>query len=117
MTTHPHPPLEGPTPTPSGISPAEPASAPDCGGAPRVVAEGVPSSVRPDPHADDGRRPVAWLHIVAPPSYGASPSVRSWCSCGRDIFAAGHARTLALIADHAQHRTSCSRLTQRREAA
>ncbi|WP_272261584.1 hypothetical protein [Streptomyces xanthophaeus] len=98
-------------------SSAEPAVAPDGSSALKVVAEGVPSSVRPDPHSDDGRRPVAWLHIVAPPAYGASPSVRSWCSCGHDIFAAGRARTLALIADHAQHRTSCPRLTQRREAA
>ncbi|MGW5850501.1 hypothetical protein ACWFQ8_21565 [Streptomyces sp. NPDC055254] len=98
-------------------SPAEPATTPDGSGAPKVVAEGVPSSVRPDPHADDGRRPVAWLHIVAPPSHGASPSVRSWCSCGRDLFAAGRARALALIADHAEHREACSRLTPRREAA
>ncbi|MFD9617867.1 hypothetical protein ACFWB2_11385 [Streptomyces virginiae] len=98
-------------------SSAEPTPALDASGAPKVVAEGLPSSVRPDPPADDGRRPVAWLHIVAPPSYGAAPSVRSWCSCGRDRFAAGRARALALIADHKQHRTACSRLTQRREAA
>ncbi|WP_405942069.1 hypothetical protein [Streptomyces sp. NBC_00207] len=97
--------------------PAEPAPALDGSSAPKGVAEGVPSSVRPDPHADDGRRPIAWLHIVAPPSYGASPSVRSWCSCGRDLFAAGRARALALITDHAEHRTACSRLTPRREAA
>lgn len=97
--------------------PAEPTPAPDGSGAPRVVAEGVLSSVRLDLLADDGRRPVAWLQIVAPPSYGASPSVRSWCSCGRDLFAAGRARALALVADHTQHRTACSRLTSRREAA
>ncbi|MFJ3826589.1 hypothetical protein ACIPWI_01360 [Streptomyces sp. NPDC090046] len=103
--------------TPEHTSSAEPAPTLDGRGAPRVVAEGVPLSVRPDPPVDDGRRPVAWLHIVAPPSYGASPSVRSWCSCGRDMFAAGRARALALIEDHAQHRTVCSRLTQRREAA
>ncbi|WP_327386664.1 hypothetical protein [Streptomyces sp. NBC_01207] len=98
-------------------SPAEPAPTPTGSSAPKVVAEGVPSSVRPDPHADDGRRPVAWLHIVAPPSYGATPSVRSWCSCGRDIFAAGLVRALALIDDHEQHRTTCPLLNQRREAA
>ncbi|MER6255720.1 hypothetical protein ABT224_30645 [Streptomyces sp. NPDC001584] len=98
-------------------SSAKPAPAPASSSALKVVAEGVPSSVRPDPHADDGRRPVAWLHIVAPPSYGASPSVRSWCSCGRDIFAAGLVRALALIDDHVQHRTTCPLLNQRREAA
>ncbi|MCP3754944.1 hypothetical protein [Streptomyces sp. TBY4] len=110
-------PLEGLPPAPTGTSPAKPAPARDGRSAPKVVAEGVPSSVRRDPHADDVRRPVAWLHIVAPPSYGASPSVRSWCSCGRDIFTAGRARALALIADHEQHRTTCPRLTQRRDAA
>ncbi|MEV7447133.1 hypothetical protein AB0O22_39350 [Streptomyces sp. NPDC091204] len=101
----------------TGPRSAEPTVALDGSGAPKVVAEGVPSSVRHDPDADDGRRPVAWLHIVAPPSYGPSPSVRSWCSCGRDLFAAARARALALIADHEQHRTVCSRLTQRKEAA
>lgn len=117
MSAQPPLPLEGLPSTPAGPSPAKPAPARDGRGAPRVVAEGVPSSVRPDSHADGGRRPVAWLHIVAPPSYAAAPSVRSWCSCGRDLFAAGRARALALIADHAQHRTVCSSLTQRREAA
>ncbi|MFD3544686.1 hypothetical protein ACFWUW_03545 [Streptomyces sp. NPDC058655] len=87
-------------------SPAEPAPGPDGGGALRVVAEGVPSAVRPDPCGDDGRRPVAWLHITAP-GRGVTPSVRSWCACGRDLFAAGQVRALALIASHAQHRTLC----------
>ncbi|WP_405788342.1 hypothetical protein [Streptomyces sp. NBC_01367] len=91
----------------TGPRSAEPAPTPDGSSAPKVVAEGVPSSVSPDPHANDGRRPVAWLHIVAPPSYGATPSARSWCSCGRDIFTAGLTRALALIDDHEQHRTIC----------
>lgn len=110
-------PLEGLPPASAGTGPAKTAPARGGRSAPRVVAEGVPSSVRPDLHGGDGRRPVAWIHIVAPPSYGASPSVRSWCSCGRDIFTAGRARALALIADHEQHRTTCPRLMQRREAA
>ncbi|MFD3940063.1 hypothetical protein ACFWSF_35360 [Streptomyces sp. NPDC058611] len=97
--------------------PAEPAPAPDGGGALRVVAEGVPSAVPPDPGWDDGRRPVAWLHITAP-GRGVTPSARSWCTCGRDLFAAGQARALALIADHAQHRTHCPLLvTQEGKAA
>ncbi|WP_406738053.1 hypothetical protein OG365_16225 [Streptomyces sp. NBC_00853] len=91
----------------TGPRSAEPTPTPAGGGALKVVAEGVPSSVRPDPHTGDGRRPVAWLHIVAPPSYGATPSARSWCSCGRDIFAAGLVRALTLIDDHNQHRTLC----------
>ncbi|WP_404959172.1 hypothetical protein [Streptomyces sp. 147326] len=106
MTSHPPPPLEGPTPAPTGLSPAEPAPAREGGSALKVVAEGVPSFVRPDPRGDDGRRPVAWLHIVAP-GRGVTPSVRSWCQCGRDLFAAGQARALALINDHVQHRTLC----------
>ncbi|WP_078944316.1 hypothetical protein [Streptomyces sp. XY511] len=87
-------------------SPAEPAPTPDGSSAPRVVAEGAPSSVRPDPLADDGRRPLAWLHITAP-GRGVTPSVRSWCACGRDLFAAGQRRALALIDDHTEHRTHC----------
>ncbi|MGW7031078.1 hypothetical protein ACWGFX_28440 [Streptomyces xanthophaeus] len=95
-------------------SSAEPSVVPDGSGALKVVAEGVPSSVRPDPRADDGRRPVAWLHIVAP-GRGVTPSVRSWCVCGRDLFVAGQARTLALIADHERHRDVCPQLTHAQE--
>lgn len=87
-------------------SPAEPAPTSDGSSAPKVVAEGVPSSVRPNPLADDGRRPLAWLHITAP-GRGVTPSVRSWCACGRDLFAAGQRRALALIDDHTEHRTHC----------
>ncbi|MFG2293396.1 hypothetical protein [Streptomyces sp. NPDC048603] len=36
--------------------------------------------------------------------------MRSWCICGRDLFAAGHAKALALIADHERHRTTCPQL-------
>ncbi|MFF1338145.1 hypothetical protein ACFVYT_09560 [Streptomyces sp. NPDC058290] len=107
MSTHPHPRLEGPANTPDGTSPAEPAPATAGSGAPRVIArQGVPSSFRPDPHGDDGRRPLAWLHINAP-GRGVTPSVRSWCQCGRDLFAAGQTRALALIEDHVRHRTLC----------
>ncbi|MFF3018372.1 hypothetical protein [Streptomyces sp. NPDC057939] len=90
----------------TGPHTAEPTPARSEGGAPKVVAEGVLSSVRRDPRADDGRRPVAWLHITAP-GRGTTPTVRSWCACGRDLFAAGHARALAVIADHERHRTTC----------
>ncbi|GGQ42141.1 hypothetical protein GCM10010215_77120 [Streptomyces virginiae] len=85
---------------------ADPTPTPDGSGAPKVVAEGVPSALRSDPGWDDGRRPVAWLHINAP-GRGVAPSARSWCACERDMFAAGQRRVLALIADHEQHRTDC----------
>ncbi|MFJ3962048.1 hypothetical protein [Streptomyces sp. NPDC090036] len=107
-------PANSPTQAPAGISPAEPAVAIDGSGAPKVVAEGVLSSVRPDPRADDGRRPVAWLHINAP-GRGVTPSVRSWCACGRDLFAAGQTRALALIADHEQHRLLCPQINPAQE--
>ncbi|MET3986493.1 hypothetical protein [Streptomyces sp. PvR034] len=104
---HEHPPANGRPNATAGISPAEPTSALDRSGAPKVVAEGVLSSLRPDPHGGDGRRPVAWLHINAP-GRGTTPTVRSWCSCVRDLFAAGQARALALIADHDHHRALCA---------
>ncbi|MFD9724261.1 hypothetical protein [Streptomyces sp. NPDC059072] len=98
----------------TGPRSAEPASAPDASSAPKVVAEGVLSALRSDPRWDDGRRPVAWLHISAP-GRGVTPSVRSWCACGRDLFAAGQRRALALIADHEQHRTDCQRISTPQE--
>ncbi|MET9568834.1 hypothetical protein ABZY34_06805 [Streptomyces virginiae] len=54
---------------------------------------------------------MAWLHINAP-GRGVTPSARSWCQCGRDLFVAGQARALALIADHAQHRDLCPLLVR-----
>ncbi|MCP3758741.1 hypothetical protein [Streptomyces sp. TBY4] len=109
MSAREHPPANSPAPTPTGIKSAEPAPATDGNSAPKVVAEGVLSSVRLNPCFDDGRRPVAWLHITAP-GRGVTPSARSWCSCGRDLFAAGQTRALALIDDHVRHRTACPQL-------
>ncbi|MEU5700554.1 hypothetical protein [Streptomyces aurantiacus] len=85
-------------------------------GASQGVAEGVPTAVRPDPQAGDGRYPVAWLTICAP--RGAVPTAMSKCLCGRDRSAVGHARVLALIADHEAHRDTCPlRTTQEGRAA
>ncbi|MEU9955525.1 hypothetical protein [Streptomyces sp. NPDC050982] len=74
-------------------------------GVPKGVAEGVPTAVRPDPQAGDGRYPVAWLHICAP--RGAVPTATSKCLCGRDRSAIGHGKVHALIADHEAHRDTC----------
>lgn len=71
------------------------------------VAEGVRTAVGPDPQSDDGRRPVAWLHITAPPDWKVTPSGRSWCICGHDQHAIGRAAVIALLKIHAQHRTLC----------
>ncbi|MFJ9651784.1 MULTISPECIES: hypothetical protein [Streptomyces] len=74
-------------------------------GALRVVAEGVPTAVHPDQQTGDGRYPIAWLTITAP--RGATPTATSICQCGRNLFAAGHHKALALIADHTDHKTRC----------
>ncbi|MFE4373274.1 hypothetical protein ACFRMN_34565 [Streptomyces sp. NPDC056835] len=106
MSTPPRPRLKSlPTAT-DQPGPAEPAPAPSGSGALRVVAEGVPSAVRPDPQQGDGRHPIAWLRITAPK--GATPTAASWCACGRDLFAAGHRKVLALITDHTDHRDRCT---------
>ncbi|WP_258040054.1 hypothetical protein [Streptomyces sp. SM1] len=94
------------TDTPPGPRAAEPSSARPTVGEPKGAArQGVPSAVRPDPRQEDGRLPVAWLHISAPK--GAVPTATSRCLCGRDRSAVGHRRVLALITDHTDHRDTC----------
>ncbi|MGW3754454.1 hypothetical protein ACWD7C_37455 [Streptomyces sp. NPDC005134] len=67
--------------------------------------------VRPDQQpptgTDQPRRAVRWLHIIAPPSYSATPSARSWCACGYDRKATGRAGVLALIEAHTGHPEHC----------
>ncbi|MFT2018141.1 hypothetical protein ACMA1D_20210 [Streptomyces sp. 796.1] len=99
-------PLEGHPSTTNRPGPAKETPAPAGRGAPKDAArKGVRTALRPNPRPDDGRQPIAWLHITAPRD--ATPTARSWCACGRDRFAAGHHRALALIADHTTHRTLC----------
>lgn len=83
-------------------------------GASKAVAEGVPSSSGPHPTEDP--RIVALLRISAP-GRDATPSVRSWCSCGRDLVAFGQRKAAALIDDHTRHRSVCPLLTEGKEAA
>ncbi|GGQ12831.1 hypothetical protein [Streptomyces roseolilacinus] len=104
MSPRPH--LKSLTPTPGYRPPAEPAPAPGGSGAPKVAAEGVRSAVRPELHPGDGRRIVAMLHVTAP-GRRTVPTATSVCVCGRDRSAVGHRRVLALIAEHAAHRTTC----------
>ncbi|MEU5978827.1 hypothetical protein [Streptomyces sp. NPDC047315] len=107
MSTPP-PSLKSTTSTPGCTGPAEPTGTPDGRSAPEGRRpKGVLSACRPDRHAtSDGRRIVGGLHIVAP-GRGTTPTARSWCACGRDLYAVGHRRVLALIADHAHHRDVC----------
>ncbi|MET8727067.1 hypothetical protein ABZV81_07750 [Streptomyces parvus] len=114
MSTPSRPRLEGHPPTPR-LGPANAVPARSGRGAPKVVAEGVPIAVRPDQQTGDGRHPVAWLTITAP--RGATPTVTSVCQCGRNLFAAGHHRALALIEDHTRHRDLCPLRTPQEGAA
>lgn len=104
MSTHPHPKsIPGPH-RPAGAEQPPPGEA---AGAPGVAAEGVAAALRPDPQPGDGRQATAWLHIIAPPSYRATPRARSWCLCGRDARATGPAAVAALVTAHRQHADAC----------
>ncbi|MBP8539773.1 DUF1922 domain-containing protein [Streptomyces sp. MK37H] len=72
-----------------------------------AARQGVPSVSGLDGQQGDGRHPVAWLHITAPPDWQATPTATSKCACGRDRSAVGRRRVLALVADHEAHKTSC----------
>ncbi|WP_245239962.1 hypothetical protein [Streptomyces erythrochromogenes] len=85
---------------------AELTLAADGSGAPRVVAEGVPSARRSGPRPGDGRRIVGWL-VMRAPNAGTTPRVRSWCVCGRNLGAVGYGAGGRLIADHKAHRDVC----------
>ncbi|MEV5982062.1 hypothetical protein [Streptomyces sp. NPDC052114] len=105
MSTPPRSPLEGQPVATTGLHAAAPAAPQRAVGAPKGVAEGVRTALRPDPHTGDGRYPIAWLHICAP--RGAVPTATSTCACGRDRSAVGHGKVLALIDDHTAHRDTC----------
>ncbi|MFJ5109351.1 hypothetical protein ACIQAD_01645 [Streptomyces sp. NPDC088551] len=76
-------------------------------GARESVAEGVRTAIGSDPQTADGRRPVAWLRITAPPSWQVTPSGHSWCVCGHDQRAIGRAAVVLLVQVHAEHRAVC----------
>jgi hypothetical protein len=106
MTAPTPPTLDCPTNTPTGPHAApQPVDAATVGEPKGAARQGVRTALGTDPHRADGRRPVAWLHIVAP--RGAVPTATSRCACGRDRSAIGRARVLALIDDHATHRATC----------
>ncbi|MFJ2290465.1 hypothetical protein ACIOG7_01910 [Streptomyces sp. NPDC087894] len=115
MSPRPNPPLKCLPSTPTGPQLAEPASAVTGGGAAKGVAEDVPTAVRPDQQTGDGRYAIAWLTISAP--RGAVPTATSVCACGRNRFAAGHRKALALIEDHTRHRDLCPLRTHQEGAA
>ncbi len=94
--------------TPNWPQAAEPAPGTNGRSAPEVVGrQAVPSAVRSDGQQSDGRYPVAWLHITAPPDWQAVPTATSKCACGRDRSAVGRRRVLDLVADHEAHKDAC----------
>ncbi|MFE2181120.1 hypothetical protein [Streptomyces sp. NPDC059455] len=108
MTRAPHPPLKSLPNTTDQPRAAKPAPSRDGRSAPKDVGrKAVPSALRPDQQQGDGRYPVAWLRITAPPDWRAVPTATSKCACGRDRSAVGRRRVLALIADHEAHKDAC----------
>ncbi|MFF8462002.1 hypothetical protein ACF071_14750 [Streptomyces albidoflavus] len=53
------------------------------------------------------RQAVRWLHIVAPPTFRAPVSARSWCQCGWERTASDRSTVLALIDAHTAHAAVC----------
>ncbi|MFB7967042.1 hypothetical protein [Streptomyces rubiginosohelvolus] len=90
--------------TPSSPQAADRAAGPAGGGMPKGVGrQAVPVAVRSDLRP----QPVRWLDIVAPPSFSALVSARSWCRCGYERTARGRSGVLALIEAHTAHPESC----------
>ncbi|MFW3474558.1 hypothetical protein ACN24M_25160 [Streptomyces microflavus] len=90
--------------TPNRSQAADRAAAPVTGGVPKGVGrQAVPVAVRSDLRP----QPVRWLDVVAPPSFSALVSARSWCRCGYERTARGRSGVLALIEAHTAHPESC----------
>ncbi|WP_427166577.1 hypothetical protein ACQF4J_21805 [Streptomyces sp. C1-1] len=105
MTAPTPPALDCPTNTTTGPHAAPPPVDTTAVGEPKGAArKGVRTACGPDPHGDDGRRPIAWLHIVAPRAV-LTATLR--CACGHDRSAIGKPHVLALIDDHTAHRDAC----------
>lgn len=108
MSARSHPPLEGQPHSTTGPSTAKPAPSASGSSAPKVVGrKAVPSAHRSDEQKGDGRYPVAWLHITAPPDRQAVPTAHSKCARGWDRSAVGRRNVLALVTDHTAHRDEC----------
>lgn len=101
----PPPPSKSITPTTNPPPAARLRSARPAVGAPKGVAEGVPTAGLPDQQIGDGRHVTAWLTIRVPRK--GTPTASSWCACGRDRFVSGHAKILGLVEDHEAHRDAC----------
>ncbi|MFF8728878.1 hypothetical protein ACF073_20600 [Streptomyces sp. NPDC015171] len=106
MNTPSRPRLKSLTLTPTGQPVAEQAAPePAEGESTGAARKGVVTALRPDPRQDDGRYPIAWLHIRAP--RGTRPTATSQCECGWDRSAVGKRKVIALIEAHTAHRNAC----------
>ncbi|MFJ6788839.1 hypothetical protein [Streptomyces angustmyceticus] len=95
MTTPPRPPLKSLPATPERPSSAEPAPAPPGSGAPKVVAEGVLSVLRPDPHTITVTGLLAGLSIRGL-DRGEIPVADWLCACGHHERARGRRAVVEL---------------------
>lgn len=120
MTTREHPPTNSQLASPTYPRSAEPAHTPPGSGAPRVVAVGVLSALRPDRrqrNQRDQERVFFGLHIVAEPEWRIS--VTAACPCGYRRHGKGRAAGVPLIEDYTSHKKTCAhhtRSTDRRAA-
>ncbi|MFE9298924.1 hypothetical protein [Streptomyces niveus] len=105
MTAPANPAIKSVTATTDHPPVAELRSVPPAVGGSKGVAVGVPTAVLTDRQIGDGRHVTGWLTIRVPRK--GTPTATSWCACGRDLFASGHAKVLALTEDHTAHRDAC----------
>jgi hypothetical protein len=116
MTTE-SPRLKSHTLTTDQPHPAEPADTPADRGAPKVAArQGVPSSLRPDPHPTTSRPTerlfvASWIWVTAPARRSGTPTAESWCRCGWHRIATGRTNVMCLQTTHAHHRDTACPLT------
>lgn len=116
MNTPPRPPLKSLPDTPDRPSSAEPASAKAGSGAPKVVAVGVLSALRPDlrqRNQRDQERVFFGLHIVAEPEWRIA--VTAACPCGYRRHGKGRAAGVPLIEDYTSHQKTCTHHTSSTE--
>jgi hypothetical protein len=107
MNHHPAAPQVKATRATNGPRPAEPPPTPAAGSTPENAARKGVRTVLPAAtrrHGNGARfTAVAWLTITTI----GTPRARSRCACGRDRTARGREPVLALITEHAHHRTAC----------
>ncbi|MFJ6464349.1 hypothetical protein ACIQM0_25525 [Streptomyces sp. NPDC091387] len=90
--------------TPNSPQAAHPAAALMTDGEPKGVGrKAVPVAVLTGPRP----QPVRWLDVIAPPSFSALVSARSWCRCGYERTARGRSGVLTLIEAHSAHPEHC----------